>query len=310
MVPALVVLALASAVPEVHTVDDTPGTGADFATIQAAIDAASDGDTILIAAGTYAGFVVDGKDLALTFDGAPVTVTTPSIVRNMPAEKQVLLRRLYLQTFDSVPLRVEQADGTVWIEECSLLSSHTSGTYHAGSPGLSVADALDVRVIRSLVQGEPGSPEKLLSIYAKPGGAGIAAISSALSVFDSNAIGGKGGNAWPFKGLLDAADAGAGIALDSSSLRAWGSTLQGGDGGNADYCECPGGKACGDAGEGGDGLAVTARSGRGRSSSSTSPWFPGRAEDRPIGSWTAVVTSLGEVRLLAPASLVVVDDGI
>jgi hypothetical protein len=32
-----------------------------------------------------------------------------------------------------------------------------------------------------------------------------------------------------------------------------GSSLQGGDGGNADYCECPGGKACGDAGEVGDG---------------------------------------------------------
>lgn len=263
MLSALASLILAQALPRVYTVDDTPGSGADFSTIQAAVDAASDGDTILVSEGSYGAFVVDAKDLVITNAGAPVKVHGASIVRNLPAGKQVLLRRLKLESLDSVTLRAEQLDGTLWIEECTLVASHTEGTYHPGSPALSALDALDVRVIRSLVQGERGSSEKYLAAKAKPGGAGISGVSSALSVIDSTAVGGDGGNAYPGKGLLDGADAGAGIALDACSLRLWGSTARGGNGGNGDYCYCPGGLICGYTGLGGDAVAVGASIGAG-----------------------------------------------
>src|SRR4051794_13595658 len=45
------------------TVDDTPGTGAQFSTIQAAVNAASPGDRIKVAAGVYNESVVVNKSL-------------------------------------------------------------------------------------------------------------------------------------------------------------------------------------------------------------------------------------------------------
>src|SRR4051794_4140221 len=47
----------------VLTVDDTAGTGAQFSSIQAAVNAASPGDTIKVAAGTYNETVTVDKSL-------------------------------------------------------------------------------------------------------------------------------------------------------------------------------------------------------------------------------------------------------
>lgn len=60
-----------------YTVDAT-GAG-DFDTIQAAVDAATDGDTIMVKPGTYVEAVVIRKDLTLIGDGDPdeVTITAP-----------------------------------------------------------------------------------------------------------------------------------------------------------------------------------------------------------------------------------------
>ena len=55
---------------DVHTVAPTPG-AADFTTIQAAVDAALDGDTVLVRSATsYAAFTLDGKGLSIVADSA------------------------------------------------------------------------------------------------------------------------------------------------------------------------------------------------------------------------------------------------
>jgi hypothetical protein len=213
MLPSLLPLALAALLPGVQTVDDTPGGGAEFATIQAAIDAAADGDTVFVAGGTYDAFVVDGKDVAITYHGAPVAVHGTSIVRNLPAGKQVLLRRLYLEGHDGEALRVEAVQGTVWIEECSVVASDM-GALGKGAPGLSIDGAADVRVIRTLVQGERGSNES--AGRAQAGGPGILARSAVLNVFDSSATGG-----------VEAARPSRATSMEATRATAWRSMRRG-----------------------------------------------------------------------------------
>ena len=79
----------------VHTVND--GGGADFLDLQAAVDAAFDGDTILVQSGRYGGVTIDDKELTITgeagasFDFRPQSTIE---VRNLSADKSVLVRGL------------------------------------------------------------------------------------------------------------------------------------------------------------------------------------------------------------------------
>ena len=231
--------------------------------IQAAVDAAADGDTIRIADGSYAGFVVDGKDLAVTADNAAtVQVDGTSRVMNLGSGQQVLLRKLFLSGQNEPALVVEQAAGAVWIEECSLTSGIEPGVWAPGKPGLVADGAADVRVLRSLVQGGHGPAELFLSFPGQHAGAGIEATGSALHVVDSTVTGGQGGSA-DIYGLLNSGSGGDAVRLAESQARVWGSTLTGGNGGYTDYCFCPGGLVCGLSGHGGNVFAVTAPPGPG-----------------------------------------------
>ena len=64
----------------VQLLDELGGWVADYTIIQDAIDAASDGYTIVIGEGTYTEqIIVDGiDDLTITTDGGPVTVKAPA----------------------------------------------------------------------------------------------------------------------------------------------------------------------------------------------------------------------------------------
>lgn len=60
------------------------GGGGPHNTIQSAIDAASDGDVVLVRPGTYAGFTVQNKGVAVVADvGGPVSLTGALIVRDV-----------------------------------------------------------------------------------------------------------------------------------------------------------------------------------------------------------------------------------
>ncbi|HYC77554.1 MAG TPA: hypothetical protein VEI02_07995 [Planctomycetota bacterium] len=73
----------------IWTVDDDGGPGVQFTAIQPAIDAASSGDVIVVAAGTYAGIDITAKALTLVGAGQGLTVvgspTAGSHVRDVPA---------------------------------------------------------------------------------------------------------------------------------------------------------------------------------------------------------------------------------
>jgi len=64
--------------------------------IQAAVDAASDGDILLVKPGTYAGFVIDGKSVHIFGEGSP-RVDGNIEVKNVPPDRALVLRNLPLE---------------------------------------------------------------------------------------------------------------------------------------------------------------------------------------------------------------------
>ena len=85
-------LAPAAAADTVWVVDAAMGTGADFPTIQAAVDAAAAGDTILVRTGVYPSFTLITKNLAVVADaGATVRVVGgPYVASTPPGQPNIL----------------------------------------------------------------------------------------------------------------------------------------------------------------------------------------------------------------------------
>src|SRR5437867_7856524 len=89
----LLLLAPAARAGNVLVVDASGG-GA-FTQIQPAVDAAADGDTILVKSGTYGSFVVGDKGLAIVGDaGASVQVAGAIRARNLAAGRTLVLENL------------------------------------------------------------------------------------------------------------------------------------------------------------------------------------------------------------------------
>jgi hypothetical protein len=108
----VLLLALSFAGPA-HAVDRLVGPGRPYATIQAAVNASSDGDVLLIAAGTYdEAITIDELDLSLVAQGAVVLVyRDDSILRIDDAE--VSLTGLTFVPDGGRALRLQEADVTI-----------------------------------------------------------------------------------------------------------------------------------------------------------------------------------------------------
>ena len=104
---AAVAVLSSSSLADVIVVD--AGGGGDFVTIQAAVDAAVDGDTILVKPGAYAGFTATNKALSIVGD----TMSTVHVgggvrVLNLSAGKAFLLQNVGSDgAFSADPLTVQ-----------------------------------------------------------------------------------------------------------------------------------------------------------------------------------------------------------
>src|SRR5690349_16637044 len=103
---------------------DAAGAG-DFAAIQPAVDAAADGDWLLVRAGSYAAFTLDGRSLGIAADaGAQVQVAGGACVRNLAPRAQVLLLGLSLYANPAAPggasqgLLAQDDLGSLHVEAC------------------------------------------------------------------------------------------------------------------------------------------------------------------------------------------------
>ncbi|HKE01908.1 MAG TPA: hypothetical protein VKE69_12915 [Planctomycetota bacterium] len=240
---------------KVWVVDDTPGPGVDFVRIQNAVDAASEGDAILVKPGSYKPFVVDGKSLVIFADAPPpavfvgppvfpLVVPAIAIVRNLAAGQSVSMRGIRFDAFTFSSVRVESCDGAVLIEDCQGVST-------------AIVSSDDVALVRSKLESGLTATSSSGALYecdltGPNGGAALALNGS--TVFSSGSIltGGHGsngggcapgpfGDCFPFGGCSNGGPGGAGLNINASSvLYRFDTAIAGGAGGAGGFPTCSG----------------------------------------------------------------------
>ena len=270
-VASLALAPSAAARGNVLTVD--AGGGADFAILQDAIDAAADGDTLLVAGGQYVQAVVDGKSLSIVAEaGAKVTLVGSIFgadvvaVRNLAFGQRVVLRGLdvvpAVQALERV-VHLQANDGGVWIEDMTVTGTGPGWVFDASvdPDAMVVAEDSDtIHFARLDVTGNAGvikQPSTLTFLHeSSPGADALRVAGSRVSLWDSALTGGLGSTATfgPTNAPIPATVGGDGVRVDSGELFVSGSTLTGGQGGGANVFYW----GCLFAADGGRGLALGA----------------------------------------------------
>ncbi|HUR27746.1 MAG TPA: hypothetical protein VM509_06145 [Planctomycetota bacterium] len=107
------------------------GPGA-FSTPQAAVDAAIDGDTILIAPGNYPGFKITDEALAIAVDPSGIVNCGAVVVESLSSAKNVLVDGLNVTAASGMALKLHSNLGSVRIQNCTL----TGASSVASNPGI------------------------------------------------------------------------------------------------------------------------------------------------------------------------------
>jgi len=222
---ALASLALVAPVvsaQSIHTVDALGG--GDFLDVQLAVDAAIDGDVVLVKAGTYPGFIIDDKSLVIAAEaGALVTINQNVAIGNIAAGDEVVLQGLTL-----IPTQPPLVFSALSLTDCAghvLLQELT-----AELPGSAIAlfgvlyarDCASVAVVNSTVDsrnsvpiqfsgaivgensnfyfhgvtslGSNGTDGTVMSITGGSGGSGLELRGGSALVVDGEFRGGAGGD--------------------------------------------------------------------------------------------------------------------
>ncbi|MBK7643457.1 MAG: hypothetical protein IPJ19_10485 [Planctomycetes bacterium] len=200
--------------------------GAPFTTIQAAVDASVDGDTILVKSGAYPGNVsIDGRGISIVGDPAGTATVTGAIsVQNIGAGKTVLLEdfRFLTQTLGSV--HIQNCAGSVRLEALTSLPQSVSM-----GDALVVLGCADVGILRCNLFGSHSC------LFPCPATSGLVATNSNVAVYDSLLQGGVGSAAFYIGtggSSLPALEGGVGCVLSGTgSFFASNTTVLGGRGG-------------------------------------------------------------------------------
>lgn len=188
----------APAQSQLWIVDDDAGPGVQFTTIQAAIDAANDGDSILIREGFYPGFRITGKSLELMSAGA--TSIESSSVSNLGVDQWVSLYQLnFIQLSQHLihpTLRLESCSGRVWVEKSVVRAGWNSNGVN--TIGMQVSGCQAVDLMDCLVTGAFGKDGMLGSQSTGDGSVALQIEFSRLFAYNTTFLGGSGGSGLPF----------------------------------------------------------------------------------------------------------------
>jgi hypothetical protein len=256
-----ILAASAAAQNQVWVVDDGGGAGVDFTDIQPAVDAAADGDVVLVRTGTYqqsAPLLIGDESLTIAADqGAVVELRRGVSVAGLSAGKRVLLAQLHQSPISpggfiaEAGLSVSSSSGMVWADQCSFegsagcFMSEPFVCFVPPTDGIAVNNAATVVLTRcSAIGGSIGD----VGGYLPESGIVVGAFSSAY-VSDSTAIGGT-----------NAVSPASGVRFGGSTMFAAHSTFMGAPT-TFGACGCGGGPGCPTSFAGGTGLHVEAPGG-------------------------------------------------
>ena len=221
-----------------------------FSQVQAAVAAASDGDTILIRsqpAQPYQAVDIAGKALTIASDLPSGDASIRYLrVHDIPAGKSVVLTGLRMENgLSASPILLQNNAGSVRLVRCTALSN----AYYK-PPALRIANSSGTTALASCAITAGG---EWYNVDGFDGGKGLDIVNTRAAVFDSTLTGGEGG--YSYIGTCGIGGTGATVVhagLPTKLLLA-NSTVQGGRGGNRLGCFY-----VYEAGDGGPGLVVSA----------------------------------------------------
>ena len=209
-----------------------------FTQIQDAVNAANDGDLVLVkpSQSSYAGFLVQAKSLAIVADlGFPaVNVLGTVTVSDLSAAQTVSLIGLHVTGGPVAGANVHfglyssNNLGSVRCQGCAF-GADSPTTYPVnGYDGVRIEDSSDVSLTACTVWGGVSAADPWTPFLDTVGGAGVDCQSSTLTLCDSAIHGGAGGDSF----LFQSGDGGPGLASANSTIFTSNSTLEGGAGGD------------------------------------------------------------------------------
>ena len=202
-------LALASAGFAQTIVDDDGGPGVDFTEIADAVNAAVDGELILVRAGAYAGFVVPDVELTILAERCSVAVGSPILVVGLSNGRDVVMTGL-----SAGDVTVDACQGSVLFAGC-IVEGVVSAT-----------NSIDVRFHDSRI--DPTAA----AVFA--GRASVVSDAARVEFVGCRIIGERG---FDEVGIGGPGAGGPGVeARGGSRVHAALSTVQGGFGGNGSIC--------------------------------------------------------------------------
>jgi hypothetical protein len=248
--------ALLPPIGNVLVVDDDGS--APFTTIQSAVDAAIDGDVVLVRPGNYSGFSITDESLVVVGDlGAAILVHGPVHVVDIAASRSVVLANLSVtgaQSFDlelAVGLMLRNDAGSVRVESCTLVGwagmwargcadVSVVGCYLRGAFGILAAESSVVTVYGSVVRGADSGPTLCFNQVGRPGGDGGDVRDSFLFGGNSSFLGGRGGDieGGAYLGCPIAGSGGAGIRAADAVVHLFDTATVGGQPGDGIYPGC------------------------------------------------------------------------
>mgnify|MGYP001192678798 CR=1 FL=1 len=207
-----------------------------FPEIQAAVDAASQNDILVVEDDVYSGFVIHNKSLTvIAAPGALAEINGTCEVRSLGPMRTVTLIGLSVtgeHFITSQPaLRLLDNLGAVRLQACMLRGSTTPSWQFGsdGGPGAQVVRSSKVIFTRCMVFGR--SLGFLSGEAPKAGGVGLESLDSQVALYECVVRGGKGSEeTYPAGGA-----GGDGCRVSGWGVFASGTTIEGGRGGGGDY---------------------------------------------------------------------------